>query len=372
MDGTLHLFWIVAVNQLPSLLWLNLHHLSGTDGLSYFSLVFGSWLHALGLWMSSLCQRPWAAWMASAGLSLTLWFCGSLDDTVWEYISPIPKINEALDGWLSLADVLFWVSTITGFLYWTQDALAKKYWSIRRPFESRLHPWMWAVVLCLGNAVGLRYNQYWDFNSIRQTLSTERIFILEHINSPVVFSIRMSPQDPRHPHLEKWLRSIEHLPMVTIETPDHLESGLHKNAGLYIEYNGRVESISGAMDPNTIHHTLKELLNPEETILCMTQGGGEPNIFDVVELQGIGLWTEILLTNGYKPRVISGHKAPDSSCELMAIVGRETALEASWLASTRDIPTLILLDPAQEGVSTEWLSTIGVITKDDFVVEPNP
>jgi hypothetical protein len=114
------------------------------------------------------------------------------------------------------------------------------------------------------------------------------------------------------------------------------------------------------------------LLDPTDVRLCITQGGGEPNLFDVFEQDGIGLWTEMLLKNGYTPHGISGHSTIDDSCELIAIVGRQTPLEPSWLEETRSIPTLLLLDPTHEAIPPEWLSTIGVIVQDDFVVEPNP
>lgn len=366
---------LLLLPTIPSILWINQYTelLWNRWFLGFVSLlIFGCWLHALGIWVSSRCKRPWTAWMISAGCSLILWFLGSFTGTVWVYLSPMPKIQEMLDGWLNLADGFFWISTISGFLYWSQDALAEKYWTRRRPFETRIQPWMWAVVLCLSNAVGLRYNQYWDFNSVRQTLFTESIQLLEDATSPVVFSIQMSPHDPRRAHLDKWLRSIEHLPMVDIKMTTQLETGLSQRDGLYIEHKGKINSITGVMVPDTIHQTLKSLLRSEDTVLCVTQGGGEPNLFDVLEADGMGLWTEILLNKGYKPQAISGHTVPEEQCQLIAIIGRNTPLEQSWLDETQNIPTLILLDPTQEAIPTEWFQTIGVIIKDDFVVEPNP
>ena len=153
--------------------------------------------------------------------------------------------------------------------------------------------------------------------------------------------------------------------------PQNLKITIGKDAGLYLHYNGRVTSITGAIYPGNFHQALHQLIQPEESTVCITQGGGEPDMFDVNNVGGMGLWTE-QLAKGYKPRAINAHSKLDPECTTLIIVGRESPIEQSWLDAAKDTPSLLLLDPILQPIPYDWFATVGVTLRDDFVVEPNP
>ncbi len=348
--------------------------------LGYMSsgLLMVLWI-AVGIWSSAHTQKPLMSWFVSTSTILLLWFVGTVQSVpVLDAISPLPKIQEYLDGWIGVLDTFYFFSVGAFCLYHAQDGLSAKRYSRGRPWDLRLTPLLWVIVLLMSNSLISRYDRYWDVNETRPPLSEESVTMLWNSNNPVEISIDLEDTDFRHRQITQHLRTLEtaglNIP-VTWLTNSTRSPGAERGVTLRLTQNGvEVRTVLlTSLYPSDIESGLRRLLYPETYTLCFTQNGGEASLFDGTSPTGFGQLTESLLKLDYELKIIDPLKRIDQECSLFVIAGRTTPLQREWLdAHLQATPSILLIDPTTKTVSQQWLADWGVQLKDDFVIEVNP
>lgn len=349
-------------------------------GLGYMSsgLLMVLWI-AVGIWSSAHTKKPLISWFVSTSTILLLWFVGTIQSVpVLDAISPLPKIQEYLDGWVGLLDAFYFCSTATFLLYHAQDGLSAKRYANGRPWDQRITPVLWLVVLGMSNLLMARYDHYWDFNDARPSLSEDSLTMLSNSNNPIDISIDLEDTDFRHRQITQHLRNLETAGVdipVTWLTNSSRPPGSERGVTLRLtEDDVEVRTVLlTSLYPSDIESGLRRLLYPETYTLCFTQNGGEASLFDGTSPIGFGQLTESLLKLDYELNVVDPLKTIEQECSLFVIAGRTTPLKREWLdAHLQATPSILLIDPTTKTVPQQWLADWGVQLKDDFVIEVNP
>ena len=363
---------LLLLSTIPFIGWLNTigECLLGRWALSYLGVALLSFLFiCIGVLSSSKSKRPLGAWLLSMSVCIASWFMGTLDGTIWFHLSPLPKFHEYMDGWIGLSDTWYWISSIGLLLWLAQDSVEQRRWFHSRPLEDRVIPFMWLMVFGLSNTVMDRYDRYWDINPIRMTLQPETLDIIRSIEDPLIVTVDVPHDDSRYRMVENILRQMDSETEVIIRRLNQQSRPPGQMHGLFFEWKETSAEITGAIYPATIHQTLKELIQPIEPTLCITQGGGEPNIFNMDDEKGLGRLSESLIQDGYQIHPIRINNEPVDTCDVLAIIGRTNPIPIEWINQWNDTPKVVLIDPT---TNPSWLSERGIRLQDNFVIEPNP
>ena len=108
--------------------------------LGHFAVwLVGALYMTVGIWSSARTSKPILSWLVTTTLCLLLWFMGTVESLpIVQLLSPLPKMQELLNGWVGLFDVTYFVSLTVFLLYHTQDKLNADLWiAQRRPMEHR-------------------------------------------------------------------------------------------------------------------------------------------------------------------------------------------------------------------------------------------
>ena len=348
--------------------------------LGYFAVwLVGALYMTVGIWSSARTSKPILSWLVTTTLCLLLWFMGTVKSLpIVQLLSPLPKMQELLNGWVGLFDVTYFVSLTVFLLYHTQDKLNADLWiAQRRPMEHRVTSWMWLIVLGLCLTLVSRTDRYWDWNSLRPPLSEEGQTMLSEMGEDFRFVVDLEPTDARFNRTERLLRRIPSEMAFTIEWLNNTTRPPTNQRGVYLEYKDQTVPLTKGISMTTFTQGLQDLLYPTTPVLCFTQGGGEANLFEALDLVGMGLLSEHLINNGYDLQPIDGIRSLDANknCSLVIISGRTAPIGMDWLNEhliQNSIPSVLLIDPTTEPIPIDWLSNQGVTIHDDFVLEPNP
>tara|TARA_B100001093_G_scaffold514188_1_gene587677 strand:- start:71 stop:1528 length:1458 start_codon:yes stop_codon:yes gene_type:complete len=297
---------------------------------------------------------------------------------ILEALSPLPKVQEYLDGWVGLLDTFYFFSLGAFFLYHAQDGLSAKRHLSGRSWDVRLTPTLWLVVLLMGNILVSRYDRYWDHNDTRPFLSEESLYLLWNEGNLLELVIDLEESDFRYRQITNHLRTIElsglETPVTWLSASDRPPSK-ERGVTLILKNEGQEDRtlLLTSLYPEDFYAGLKQLLDPRKKYLCFTQNGGEPSLFDGTSPNGFGLLTEELLRLNYAIHIIDPRKKIDQPCDLIVVAGRQTPINDEWLDTHLEARSaILLLDPATVGISESWLNQSGVQTKDDFIIEVNP
>ena len=335
-------------------------------------------LMTIGIWASAHTRKPLTSWLLATSITLLLWFVGTASGfPLLERLSPLPKVQEYLDGWIGVLDTFYFFSVGAFCLYHAQDGLSAKRYSRGRPWDLRLTPLLWAIVLLMSNTLIGRYDRYWDVNETRPTLSEESVTMLWNSNNPVEIIIDLEDTDFRHRQITQHLRTLEtaglNIP-ITWLTNSTRSPGAERGVTLRLTQDGvEVRTVLlTSLYPWDIESGLRRLLYPETHTICVTQNGGEPSLFDGASPAGFGLLSEELLKLDYDINVVDPLKSIEHSCDLFVVAGRQVPLTEAWLESLDTTPSILLLDPTTNTIPIEWLANWGIRIKDDFIIEVNP
>ena len=339
----------------------------------------GTLFITLGIWSSAHTRKPLTSWFLATSTVLCLWFVGTAQGfPILEALSPLPKVQEYLDGWVGLLDTFYFFSLSAFLLYHAQDGLSAKRHPGGRSWDVRLTPTLWLVVLLMGNILVSRYDRYWDHNDTRPFLSEESLYLLWNEGNLLELVIDLEDSDFRYRQITNHLRTLQ---LAGLETPvtwlsaSDRPPGKERGVTLVLKNDGQEERtvLLTSLYPEDVDAGLTRLLNPRKKYLCFTQNGGEPSLFDGTSPNGFGLLTEELLRLDYAINIIDPMKKIDQPCDLVVIAGRQTPINDEWLDTHLEARAgILLLDPAIESISESWLNQSGVQTKDDFIIEVNP
>ena len=339
----------------------------------------GTLFISLGLWSSAQTRKPLTSWFLATSTILCLWFVGTAQGfPILEALSPLPKVQEYLDGWVGLLDTFYFFSMGGFFLYHAQDGLSAKLHPNGRPWDVRVTPALWLVILLMSNVLVSRYDRYWDFNDTRPFLSEESLYLLWNEGNLLELVIDLEESDFRYRQITNHLRTIKlaglETPITWLSASDRPPSK-ERGVTLVLKNEGQEDRtlLLTSLYPEDFYTGLKQLLDPRKKYLCFTQNGGEPSLFDGTSPNGFGLLTEELLRLNYAIHIIDPRKKVDQPCDLIVVAGRQTPINDEWLDTHLEArAAVLLLDPATVGVSESWLHQSGVQTKDDFILEVNP
>ena len=133
-----------------------------------------------------------------------------------EALSPMPKVQEYLDGWVGVLDTFYFFSMGGFFLYYAQDGLSAKRHPNGRSLDVRLTPVLWLVVLVMSHILVARYDRYWDHNYTRPILSEESLILLWNQNNLVELVIDLEESDFRYRQITNHLRTLQ---LAGLKTP---------------------------------------------------------------------------------------------------------------------------------------------------------
>ena len=371
---------ILLLSTLP--LMAVLHWYNELDWTRWMVGYLGTGLNAclfmtIGIWASAQTRKPLTSWFLATTASLLLWFVGTATGVpILESLSPLPKVQEYLDGWIGIWDTFYFLSIGTFCLYHAQDGLSAKQYSHTRPLDLRLTPLLWFVVLLMSNLLVGRYDRYWDINDSRPLLSEETLTMLSN-NDAIEFRIDLEETDFRHRQITQHLRTLDARGLkvpVTWLTNSNRPLGQERGVTLLLKNDTETrEVLLTSLSPWDIESGLRRLLYPETHTICFTHNGGEASLFDGTSDIGFGLLSESLLKLDYELDITDPLKGLDQACSLFVIAGRKTPLQREWLDTHLDAtPSILLIDPTTNTFPKEWLSNWGVQLKDDFVIEVNP
>ena len=342
--------------------------------------LIGALYMTIGIWSSARTTKPILSWLVATTLCLLLWFIGTVDSLpLLQALSPLPKMQELLDGWVGLFDVTYFAILTAFLLYHTQDKLNAEVWvSQRRPLEYRITPWMWFVVMGLSLPLVSRTDRYWDWNHLRTTLSEDTQTMLTEMGEDLHIAIDLEPTDARSRRFEALSRSLPNTARINIEWLNHTTRPPTQTRGVYLRYKEQTIALTKGISMTTFTQGLQDLLYPTTPVLCFTQGGGEASLFEALDLVGMGLLSEHLINNGYDLQPIDGIRNLNENkknCSLVVISGRRAPIGIDWLNEhliQNSIPSILLIDPTTNPIPSDWLTNQGVTIQDDFVLEPNP
>jgi ABC-2 type transport system permease protein len=370
--GTMPLMGVLAIYSSPHWTrWL----------VGYFAVwLVGALYMTIGIWSSARTTKPILSWLVATTLCLLLWFIGTVDSLpILQVLSPLPKVQELLDGWVGLFDVAYFAILTAFLLYHTQDRLNAEVWvSQRRPLEHRITPWMWFVVMGLSLTLVSRTDRYWDWNHLRTILSEDAQTMLTEMGEDLHIVIDLEPTDARFRRFEALSRSLPNTTRTNIEWLNHTTRPPTQTRGVYLQHKDQTVALTKGISIATVEQGLQDLLYPTTPVLCFTQGGGEPNLFEALDLVGMGLLSEHLINNGYDLQPIDGIRNLNENkknCSLVVVSGRTAPIGMDWLNEhliQKSIPSVLLIDPTTNPIPTDWLSNQGVTIHDDFLLEPNP
>lgn len=334
---------------------------------------------SLGVWSSAHTRKPLTSWFLATSSILFLWFVGTAQGfPILESLSPLPKVQEYLDGWVGLLDTFYFFSLGSFLLYYAQDGLSAKRHPSGRSLDIRLTPVLWLVVLVMSNVLVNRYDRYWDHNDTRPFLSEESLNLFWNQNNPIELIIDLEESDFRYRQITNHLRALQlaglEIPVTWLSSSDR-PPGKKRGVTLVLKNDGQEDRtvLLTSLYPEDFDVGLMQLLNPQQKSLCFTQNGGEPSLFDGTSPSGFGLLTEELLRLDYTLNIIDPRKKIDQLCDLIVVAGRQTPIKDEWLDTHLQARSaILLLDPATVGISESWLNQSGVQTKDDFIIEVNP